>query len=435
MTAVGQGRTEAGVTGATSPRQHGDVLTLRWLTAIYIALLSEDFFRKQFGLPSVVLLGKDVLLAGAYLLVLRGSYHVARRSIPAVVILLVTALCFWLLFEATTPLATVLTWLLAMQQYLWYLPLALLAFRVVRAGLGRQLLQLWMLGGVVISLGMFVSWQMGSSAPPGFAPVTLQAGIHTVAGVNVTLPASIFATAEKAADQLLFSLLAGIALVVSSRGRFRYGAICSSAVIVWAMLIASRRTALLIAVAMGLLLLALEVLRWDRSRRRGGRLLAAVLVVATLGATVAGYVTRFDRIMYIAEANGPSDFTNVVGGVRSYDMTMEGQGAGISSPGIQHIGPLKRGAEGTLSAVLFEIGLVGVVLYYGLLLRLLLPLLVRLRTSHAYTRGLSLAAIGMFIVGFKAHSVFANPQVQVMYWLAVGGAWGFLHGRSADATA
>lgn len=399
------------------------------LFAIYALLLLEDAARKVFGWSDAVLVAKELLIGSVYV-----SYlpRVLRRvrPIPPVTFFLGGGVALWLLAEASTPYATFGSLVLGLFAYLWHAPLAYVAAwyfadqtRLVRA------VRVVAVAGVLVALGAVVSIGAPGSAPPILQPLTEEAGIRSYENEELFLAPSVFATGEKAADHLLFAATACFLLALTANGRRRrLGSLVLLAVVLAGSVATQRRAALGLTVA-ALLLLGLAtaqvVLATNRRRVRPRRVALIIIPAVVYVAVTAIGGDMFLR--FVSDRRGYDNVASTIGAVGELPFTLDGQGTGTATQGIDRFGlPTDRGTEGTLSKVWLELGLLGVALYYSFLLAWLAPLLSRFRQLDVYGRGSAIAATAVFALGFKAHQIWDNPQVQIMFWLAVGAAWGTL---------
>jgi hypothetical protein len=81
-------------------------------------------------------------------------------------------------------------------------------------------------------------------------------------------------------------------------------------------------------------------------------------------------------------------------------------------------------AEGGLTKIWLELGIVGVVLYAGAVLSVLGPVVRRLGRLDLTGRALIMLTFALGVVFLKGHQSLDNPLVQPLFWIAAGGAWG-----------
>lgn len=402
-----------------------------FLAAIYACILFEDALRKTLGAPGAVLVVKDIVILILYAIYLP---RVSRRDAAywAPLWIIGGALFVWLALEATLPAAGLGTFLLALKAYILYIPLI---------GVGRvafadeqtrnAVLRGLTLAGAFVGAAALASALFKSTAPRLLQPIVDEVATHSYTHGELFLAPSIFATGEKAADQLLLATLAAatLALQASSR-RSQPFAVAALALTLVGLYATARRTPLILAL-IGLVLLFAGVKRaglnnraLPRARTVGGLMvvcLVSVFAVSILG--IRGFVG------YIADVN------NAVLVVRHFvalppdSLRVEGNGSGSATPGAEQLGlspPAYFGeSEGLVAKVWFELGPIGFVLYFALLATALRAILraqwlTRPPCYGTAERAAAFFVVSVFILGLKAHQTFGNSQVQIAFWLAAG---------------
>lgn len=396
------------------------------LVVLYVTILVVDLARKVLGAPTSALLLGDIATVLIYAQCIQHLRR-GRSRFPAVAFVLFIALVVWVLLEGSTSRSTLGTLLLGVRGYAMYVPLAL-----VGAGLftnreaSRRAAYGLTIGGVFIAAGAIASALLGSSAPLALEPIVPEVALRSFEDREIYLAPSVFATGEKAADQLMFSLLAGVALFLSERRWRRIWVAVGLAVMTAGMVATARRTPLVLAAAAGLTLLVLRDSTNGRRARSPIRRLPAI--TAGAGALVASALL-IGGAGFATFVSSPSNALNVLDNIvqpPSNPLNVEGQGAGTSSTGLDQLraetATLER-AEGLMARVWLELGLVGLLIYGSMLLTGVIGALRMTRGGDVWQCAAGLAAVSIFLLALKGHQALGNGQVQPLFWLCVGAAW------------
>ena len=412
------------------PHPHSRMM-LALISAIYISILVEDALRKTVGLPGAILIVKDIVLLVLYCIYLPRCMTVNRKFWARVAVV-GGLLLVWITVEATLPAAGLGTFLLGLKTYLLYVPLLCigrLAFADERTR-NRAVTGLT-LGGTAIGAAAVVSALFRSNAPPLLRPIAEDVATHSYTYGEVFLAPSIFATGEKAADQLLLATLAAATLVLKAKNtRRRAIALAALAVCLGGLFATARRTPLILAIV-GLLLLFVHG-NGASSRKRPFPLAstaAGLLIVATVSVAAVGILGIRGFVGYITDARNGVMVVQQFASLPDDALALEGNGSGTATQGAAQLGlkpPTYFGeSEGIVAKVWFELGPVGFGLY-ALLIWLSLHSVMRARRTiglAAYSvmeRAALLFVVAVLVMALKAYQQFDNAQVQILFWLAAG---------------
>lgn len=435
-----------------SPAVSGAVLIL------YLAIISVDGVRKVAGLPSAVVGITYVITGVIYLLICLGTPDRGKagpRSLPVWLIML----SIWCLAEAASQDVPAGIALLGWVSYVFFVPLFYVG-RDLMADDHRaaRVLRVVAIAASIVGLGAIFGAFLGQSAPTLIAPITPAVGIHNSNNGNIFLAPSVFADAEEAAEQLLIGLFAWAALIHLPSGSLkRAPSAIIGVIIIGGLVAAERRADIYVAIAGIIALVALNRIssqrtgqlqrqRLSQSRGRlGTPLLAAALgaifLVIQLGAsrltsflTTTGSATSRISVMFgmpnpglTGQGTGTSTQGGVLVGAASSSSVTTSQG---TYPGYLMDGRAFRIVEGGLAKTSVELGLVGVLLYGGVFLSILIPLVRSLVRTDGVGRALTILTVAIGIIFLKGHQSLDDPLVQPLFWLAAGGAWGRI--RSVD---
>lgn len=415
------------------------------LSAIYVLILLEDALRKTFGAPNGILIVKDILILFLYCIYLRRCVG-ADKTYWAPVWIVGVCLLAWLTLEATLPRAGIVTFLLALKTYLLYVPLMCIG-RVAFANerIRRRILGVLTLAGTAIGAAAIGSALLRDSAPPLLQPIVEEVATHSYTYGELFLAPSIFATGEKAADQLLLAALAATALVLEARNtRRRLLAVGALAVCLVGLFATARRTPLILAL-IGMLILFIQAKRLGA--RRGsfplGRTIYGVIVVAVISVIAIGTLSIQGFVGYITDVRNGANVVRQFVALPPDFLRLEGNGSGTATQGATHLGlqaPTYFGeSEGIVAKVWFELGPVGFGLY-------VLLIGVALRSVFRATRrggraefsvpecAATLFVVAVLIMALKGFQQFDNSQVQITFWLAAGFASRYTIGISGGSS-
>jgi hypothetical protein len=455
---VGEKRKSRTYLAAMQRRRKAKLATL----LLFITALSVDPARKMFGFSGSALSLMYVVVALIYVLALPGA-RAALRKLPGALPVWMFLLSAWCVIEAMIQHIPFSMALLGMASYVFFVPLVYIGAALMADDhSAAATLRVTVIAGGFIGLGAIASAVLGSSAPAILQPIVPSAGIHDFNSGSIYLAPSIFATAEEAAEFLLIALFSWIALAQAPVGRLG-GFTSKAAVISIAIgLIADARRADMAVAVVGVIGLALirpvagDVSKAPSSAAAKTRglygptlILAASAVIATVSFLGADKLVPF----FTSASDGQNAVTFMFS--PSHPAALLGQGTGTSTQGASMLGAtvftgingssaytgyVLDGrsfvtAEGGLTKTWLELGIVGVVLYAGVFMSVLGPVLASLRRIDGIGRALAVLAVALGIVFLKGHQSLDDPLIQPLFWLAAGGAWGRMNrlkGRSHE---
>jgi hypothetical protein len=438
-------------TGLAYGGQRSHAKSSRLVLLLFIATLSIDAVRKVTGL-SASTIGIVYIIVGIVYAVFLVRMGLRSRIIPQSLPVWLTLLSMWCVVEGSIQRIPFEMALLGWSSYVFFVPLLYIgADLMTDEARAAKALRILVIAGGIVGLGAIVSALMGSSSPLLLQPIIPSVGFHSFGTGNIYLAPSIFATAEVAAEQLLISFFAWIALAHLPSGRLgRKLSALVGLLIVGGLIATERRTEIVVAVAGVIVLLTLNriyspvasgnVLR-NAKRMRSG--LGAALLFAVVGSTVLIPILGATKLIPFLISGGPSGRLSLMFSVNGYNPVI-GQGPGTSTQGLNLVGatplnPLSSGGQGTgyvldgrtlvsaeggLTKTWLELGILGVALYGGVFFSTLAPIARSLRRLDGAGRALTILALALGIVFLKGHQDLDDPLVQPLFWLAVGGAWG-----------
>lgn len=409
------------------------------LLFVFVVLITQDAFRKYFGVSSWVLLLQDL---GVLLLYMVGT-RVGRglASIPKGALLASSALAMWVALEATTPASSVATALLGIHTYLWYLPLIVVgSIHLSTERASRQIYTVLGLAGATVGVLAVVSAVLGDSGPAVLRPIAESTARRSYGdSAGIYLPPSVFATAEKAANFLVLCLAGSQLSTLSSRfprSFHRLMVLCMIA----GLLATQRRTAIILGLGMvgAILLAARSGGSSTRTRNRWIWRPLAIAIMVGLGAAAPAGVVVSARAFgsFLSDPSNAANVAQTAVILPPDPLALEGQGSGTSTLGLDKVGgdiPSLARAEGVLTKVWLELGLVGFLLFSALICTIMLPLIRALSGVNRDATTWTCYAIAVLLLSLKGHQVMDNPQVQIPFWLAVGAAYGHIARRQTTS--
>lgn len=437
--------------GRPSPDPGPRRLTFRLTLLLYVVTISIAGVRKASGLPTSAESVVYLVVGAMYLLLLPGSRSSVRR-LPPYLPAWLALLTFWCVVEAFIPRIPLSMAALGLASYVFFVPLVYIGAELMTTDIGavRTLRFVAVMGGL-LGLGATVSAVLGQSAPAILQPITPSTGLHSFNSGNIYLAPSVFVSAEQAAEGLLISLFALIALGYLPSGRMGRIPIAILGTLIAVGLFATQRRADLVVAILGVTSMALlgrlgtgDSAGSDGPRTRGKTGFA--LALGSIGSLALLYFLGASRILpfLTSRSSGINALTLMFSPVNPSSLT--GQGTGTSTQGgsvfgataftginnYQHYaGYIENGrafitAEGGLTKTWLELGIVGVVLYGGVFFAALGPPIHALRRLDRIGRALIVLTLALGIVFLKGHASLDDPLVQPLFWLAVGGVWGRL---------
>lgn len=424
--------------------------------ALYLATLSVDAFRKLAVLPAAAAGIIFVLTGLVYLAFIRRAADREARM-PRWLPVWLVMLSAWCVTEAIAERIPAGIAALGWASYVFFVPLFCVGAELMADDRrAAKALRVAAIVGGVVGFGAVASALLGQYAPAILQPITPGTGFHSFSAGDVYLAPSVFATAEEASEQLLVALFAWAALAQFPVGRLGRGWSAVLGVLIGVGLFATaRRADLVVAVLgiVGLILLGLAA----RSRRAGrvrarGRLGPALVLAAAGSLILISFLGASRLVPFLTSGSSGVDAIKLMFSPANPG-SLTGQGPGTSTQGATGLAgvtpftaPVIQGtygeyvlngrsfltAEGGLTKTWLELGIVGVVLYGGVFVSALGPLVGRLRRADPAARALTLLTLALGVVFLKGHQSLDNPLVQPLFWLAAGGAWGRLRARAAQ---
>jgi len=448
------------VAGATvGDRRHGRGYGL--LLLLYVVILSDDAIRKLAAFPAAAT-GLVYVLTGVLYVVALPGLMLRSRPAPRSLPWWLAMLSLWCAAEAAADHIPVAMALLGWASYVYFVPLFYVGAELMADDRrAASALRIAAIAGGVIGAGAVASALLGQSAPALLQPIVPSAGIHTFSTQNVYLAPSIFATSEEASEHLLIGLFALVALArLPARGLGRAASAVLAGLIIAGLLAAARRADLYVAGAgiAGLALLGVAARpraghpRTVRAAGKLGRLWPA-LAIAALGSAAAFLVAGGGKLVpFLTSGQGGGDALALMFSP-AHPAALAGQGPGTSTQGASVVGAIPvtgvgtQGryagytmggrffltAEGGLTKTWLELGIVGVVLYAGVVFSVLSPVVHRLGRLDLTGRALTVLTFALGVVFLKGHQSLDNPLMQPLFWIAAGGAWGRMRSRPPAA--
>jgi hypothetical protein len=436
--------------GRQSPVPRPRRLTFRLTLLLYVVTISIAGVRKISGLPAGAESVVYLVVGAMYLLLLPGTGTFVRRM-PLYLPAWLTLLTFWCVVEAFIPRIPLSMAALGVVSYVFFVPLIYIGAELMSTDIGAaRTLRFVAIAGGLLGLGATVSAVLGQSAPAILQPITPGVGLHSSSLGNIYLAPSVFVSAEQAAEGLLISLFALIALGYLPSGRMGRIPIAVLGTLIAVGLFATQRRADLVVAILGVTSVALL------GRQGAGKVGAGgprthgktgfALALGSIGSLALLYFLGASRILpfLTSRSNGINALTLMFSPINPSSLT--GQGTGTSTQGgsifgataftginnYQHYaGYIENGrafitAEGGLTKTWLELGIVGVLLYGGVFFAALGPPIHAMRRLDGVGRALTVLTVALGIVFLKGHASLDDPLVQPLFWLAVGGVWGRL---------
>jgi hypothetical protein len=424
--------------------------------ALYAVTISVDALRKVTGLSNGAVGIIYLIVAAMYLFLLpgiKGRIPAAPRSLPLWLVLIT----FWCVIEAIVPRIPLSMALLGWTSYVFFVPLLYIGCELMATDRSAaRTLRVVAIAGGVIGLGAIASAVLGQSAPAILQPITPSVGIHSSSNGNIYLAPSIFASGEEAAEHLLIALFAWIALTYLPSGKLQRSLSAALGILIAVGLFAAERRADIVVAILGLAVVVLPAYR-VRGGRRSHRITMTkgrtglVLILGAIGSMALISFLGASKIVPFLTSKSNAQTTLTVMFSPINPGSLAGQGTGTSAAGANVLGAtafteyrnyqeyggyLVGGrtfitAEGGLAKTWLELGIVGVVLYGGVFVAALGPLVRSLRHLDGVGRALTVLAVALGIVFLKGHQSLDDPLVQPLFWLCVGGAWGRMRARVA----
>jgi hypothetical protein len=437
--------------GRQSPVPGPRRLTFRLTLLLYVVTISIAGVRKASGLPAGAESVVYLVVGAMYLLLLPGIRTSVRRM-PLYLPAWLTLLTFWCVVEAFIPRIPLSMAALGLVSYVFFVPLVYIGAELMSTDIGaaRTLRFVAIVGGL-LGLGATVSALLGQSAPAILQPITPGAGLHSFSSGNIYLAPSVFVSAEQAAEGLLISLFALMALgYLPSSAMGRIPIAILGTLIAMGLFATQRRADLVVAILGVASVVLLGRLGAggkagpDGPRTRGKTGFA--LALGSIGSLSLLYFLGAGRILpfLTSRSSGISALTLMFSPIDPSSLTGQGTGTSTQGAGVfgataftginnyQHYaGYIENGrafitAEGGLTKTWLELGIIGVLLYGGVFFAALGPPFHALRRLDGVGRALTVLTLALGVVFLKGHASLDDPLVQPLFWLAVGGVWGRL---------
>ena len=439
------------------------VAVARWRLGIYLLLLwlvLEDLPRKFLGNDLLVYFGKDVLAFAVYLgffLDVRSSHRQPFRPRFFLPLLLFAGICCVQIFNPNSP--SPLYALLGLKLYLYYVPLALLGYALVRTeqDLRRFLAFNLALGAVVAAIGIVQGVVGPGFLNPAVTPEQLNllrlVRRAPLTGEAVPRPTAIFVSDGRFAWYMLSTLFLGLAAVAYAMARakpLRTLAVITLTLVAGAILLSGSRGTFLYG--FGSLFVFAAALLWGfavsaRPRRTIGRaaagaalavggsvLAAAILFPDAVGARWAFYYQTIapwspaSELAYRGQQYPVAEFVKAF----SYPHWALGNGIGTASLGVQYLtsvfdvtttGAAVESGYGTL---VVEMGLAGLIAWFMWTVSLVgegLGVVRALRGSPLFPVAfgfLWFAFVLLFPLTYGGMQPYHNFVFNAFLWLLVG---------------
>jgi hypothetical protein len=436
-------------------------IVLRLTLVLYIAIMSVDALRKASGLPGSSIIVIYALVIAIYIAAFSRQNR-PRGILPRYLPLALLLLSIWCAVNAVIQEIPLSIALLGWSSYVFFVPLVYIGAEVMTDdSRAIKILRLAAIVGAVVGIGAIASAILGASAPALLQPIIPSAGVHTATGGSIYLAPSFFSDAEEACEQLLVSLFAWTALMLTRSATINRGRLAVLGVLIFAGLVAAERRAGIDIAAVGLLVLI--VIGAGRSQASFGdirlpnsmRIRLPLLMTLGMAAIVSvGLIDILGAKLIVSfletESLGPPlklMFSSAHPGA------LYGQGTGTSTQGanllgaVTYTGTNAQGpytdlvvggrsfltAEGGLAKTWLELGLIGLLLYGQIFIMLIGLTLRRFRALDCMGRALLILTLGLGILFLKGQASLDDPLIQPLYWLAAGGVWGRLRRSSAPA--
>ncbi len=435
------------------PRNFPGRMTSRLILVLYLSTISIDAFRKTMGISGNAISIVYVITGVIYILMLPQA-KARRAAVPRHLPLWLILLSLWCITEAVlqripTPMA-----LLGWVSYVYFVPLLYIGADLLSNDkYVLKMLKVSATAGSIIGIGAIASAILGKSAPALLQPIVPAVGIHTnnATGGTVYLAPSIFATAERASENLLIALFACIALMHLPESRlWRRFSAAAFILIAGGLIAAERRADIYVAIAGIIALFSLSRLSPPPDRRflpqttvSPRRGLGFVLLVAAFASVaLSSYLGMSETVSFLSSGSPLSRITYMFWAPNLGDLT--GQGTGTSTQGLNLVGAISSQsansqgtyagyilngrtfieAEGSFSKTWLELGLVGVMLYGGIFFSALAPGIRSIFRLDGTGRALIILTMVLGIIFLKGHQSLDDPLIQPLFWLAAGGVWG-----------
>lgn len=437
------------------------LLTLQFprgaIVGVLLWLLLEGELRRRLPLlDTPLLLAKDVWIFLLYAALFVHTLNRRRRLVPrhmkpSILIWLAPLLLISIVQVFGSHSTDLLTGILGLKIYYFYVPLALVIAWWTTAGRHvERLLRVFAVMAIVVGLGALYYLAID---PQTFAAVNSDvwtSRVRSFGAETVLLPSSVFMGEGRLGGySMYFTLLFAAVLLTGRRHGKRSDYWLYTAAFVLALLglvVSGRRTPILTTAA--LLPLLVVVLRQPgrpSSLVRGHKTLTRVAVGVTIGAVVlvtvlpehSQQLLRFGEFTFESQPGASSSFTNDAWHrpIAQFRATVDaggwlGRGIGVSSQGRSFIDstaeennrvPSEHGPH----KVLWELGLVGLVAFAGFYLsmwRATYRSAARIRGTrwHGVATGLSFG-MGAFLLHFwKSYQFHDDAFQQIMVWVFVG---------------
>lgn len=426
-------------------------LAFRLTLLLYVVTISIAGVRKASGLPASAESVVYLVVGAMYLLLLPGIRTFVRRM-PLYLPAWLALLTFWCAVEAFIPRIPLSMATLGLVSYVFFVPLVYIGAELMSTDIGAaRTLRFVAIAGGLLGLGATVSAVLGQSAPAILQPITPGVGLHSFSSGNIYLAPSVFVSAEQAAEGLLISLFALMALGYLPSGRMGRTPIAILGTLIAVGLFATQRRADLVVAILGVASVVLIGRLGaggkdgpDRPRAHGKAGFA--LALGSIGSLALLYFLGASRILpfLTSRSSGISALTLMFSPINPNSLTGQGTGTSTQGAGVfgataitgisnyQHYaGYIVNGrafitAEGGLTKTWLELGIIGVLLYGGVFFAALGPPVYALRRLDGVGRALTVLALALGVVFLKGHASLDDPLVQPLFWLAVGGVWGRL---------
>lgn len=434
----------------------------RGMAFLMVWIVFEDLIRKFMGNSMVVYAGKDMLAVTIYVsfFVSRHLGNEARLQLPSLQVPLL-AFVAWVILSAFNPqMDNVAVPLLGIRMTLFYVPLLYVGYAFFRNDLDfRKFLTLMVIiAAAVASLGILQSIVGLDLLNPADAPhLRLYLTRYSPeSSMAVPRPNGTFVDAGRFGQYMLFSVFVGLGFLgylYSSRDpanlRRRRWALLLWVVSVIGLFLSGGRGPILFALLSVPVLLYAQV--WDKRRQQfrrsvfpvGRVMVGSILFLVLLGSVVPD---RFEAVSrFMSETIDPrrraSEFDHRPASywrnnVDAYQRGgLLGHGTGSASLGRQYLTPFlseqqayqyRAQTEGGYASVLWEWGVVGLVLWVWWSLALMKALYTATRQS-AGTRFFWVAAsisvcvfIVLFPIFYMGMQVYQNYVTQALLWFLVG---------------
>lgn len=432
----------------------------RFALLLYLLTLGTDAARKITGISNSSFGLVYAVVGVIYVLFLpriAGRNRLASRSLPLMLVLL----SIWCAAEAITEKVPAGIAVLGWATYVFFVPLYYIGAELTAEDdLAAKVLSVVVVAGGLVGLGTIASAALGNSAPALLKPIIPVVGIHSSDSGSIYLAPSIFATSERASEQLLIAFFAWIALSQLPSGRLgRKTMAILAALIVGGVIYSARRAEVLVDVLGVIALLVVghvypesgtgQPVARANSARRGGA--GAVLALAVIGAIGLAFMLNAGSLLPFLASGSPGSRVSLMFSV-SDPYSLTGQGTGTGTQGATMVGTaLVMGSDGqtivggsTLSGRIFmtveggltktwlELGLIGVVLYAGVFISVLGPAVRSLRALDGAGRALLVLVMALGVIFLKGHQSLDDPLVQPLFWLTAGGVWGRMRATAAS---